>query len=129
MSNNINQMLDSLMKNIDIVSNTQKVIGDVISMDDGTIIVPVSKVSMGFGGGGSDFGTQDKPSSGGGIGGGIKVTPEAFLVINNGNVRLIPMDGGGPSPLNKAIDMIPGLIDKVNGFITARNAKREDKAE
>ena len=129
MNSNINQMLDSLMKNIDVISETKKVIGDVISMDDGTIIVPVSKVSMGFGGGGSDFGSADKPSSGGGIGGGVKVTPEAFSVINNGNVRLIPMDGGGPSPLNKAIDMIPGLIDKVNGYISARNAKREGKTE
>ncbi|MBR5270599.1 MAG: sporulation protein YtfJ, partial [Clostridia bacterium] len=55
MNSNINQMLDSLMKNIDVISETKKVIGDVISMDDGTIIVPVSKVSMGFGGGGSDF--------------------------------------------------------------------------
>ena len=123
MSNNINEMLDNLLKNIDVVSQTKKVIGDVMTMDDGTIIVPVSKVSMGFGGGGSDFTSKNQPASGGGIGGGVKVTPEAFLVINNGNVRLIPMDGGAPSPLNKAIDMLPGLIDKGNGFISTRKAK------
>ena len=120
MKNNVNDMLNDFMKNIDVVSQTKKVIGDAMTMPDGTIIVPVSKVSMGFGGGGSEFGKKDIPNTGGGVAGGIKVSPEAFLVINNGNVRLIPT-GGSSTPLDKAIDMLPGIIDKVNGIFAKKN--------
>ena len=120
MNNTINDMLNDFMKNIDVVSQTKKVIGDAMTMNDGTIIIPVSKVSMGFGGGGSEFGKKDIPNAGGGVAGGIKVSPEAFLVINNGNVRLIPT-GGTSSPLDKAIDMLPGLIDKVNGIFAKKH--------
>ena len=125
MKNGINEMLSDFMKNIDVVSQTKKVIGDEMRMSDGTIIIPVSKVSMGFGGGGSEFGSKEVPNAGGGVGGGVKVTPEAFLVINSGNVRLIPV-GGTSTPLDKAIDMIPGLIDKVNTMFIKKNADKEN---
>lgn len=126
MSTSINEMLNDFIKNIDVISETKKVIGEPMVMDDGTIIVPVSKVSMGFGGGGSDFGT--KPNIGAGVGGGVKVTPEAFLVVSGGNVRLIPV-GGGSTPLDKAIDLLPGLIDKVNGIFSKNTTPSEGDNE
>lgn len=124
MRSSVNDMLNDFMKNIDLVSQTKKVIGDEMKMSDGTIIIPVSKVSMGFGGGGSEFGQKEVPNSGGGVAGGMKVTPEAFLVINGGNIRLIPV-GGTSTPLDKAIDMIPSLIDKVNTVFLKKNQDKE----
>ena len=118
MDNPVKEMLDGAVKNFDTLIDTKKVIGEPIYAADGTVIVPVSKVSIGFGGGGSEFfakSTDQGKSFGGGIGGGVKMDPEAFLVINNGNVRLIPI-GGGSSPLDKVIDLVPEMVDKVNGF-------------
>ena len=125
MKNGVNEMLNDFMKNIDVVSQTQKVIGEEMVTSDGTVIIPVSKVSMGFGGGGSEFGAKAEPNTGGGVAGGVKVSPEAFLVISGGNVRLIPI-GGTSTPLDKAIDMIPGLIDKVNTMFIKKHQDKEN---
>lgn len=119
MDNPVKEMLDGAIKNFETLIDTKKIIGEPIKAADGTVIVPVTKVTIGFGGGGgSEFPSKqaDKGTQfGGGIGGGVKMDPEAFLVINNGNVRLIPM-GGGSSPLDKVIDLVPDMVDKVNGF-------------
>ena len=108
--------------------DANSVIGNPISVGDGTVIIPVSKVSFGFGGGGNEFEKKNTSGTrfGGGVGGGASVQAEAFLVINNDNVRLIPM--GGPStPIDKVIDMMPGIIDKANGFISTMNEKKAAK--
>ena len=130
MSNKVKDMLDGAIANMSSSFTANSVIGDPITADDGTIIVPITKVSMGFGGGGSDFEAKNERCDGsfaGGIGGGASIKAEAFLVINGGNVRLITMNGNS-SPVDKIIDMIPGTIDKVNGFISKKKNK-EDIAE
>ena len=118
MDNPVKEMIESAIKNVETLAETKNIIGEPITAGDGTIIIPVSKVSVGLGGGGSEFfkkGAENNKSFGGGLGMGVKVNPEAFLVINGGNVRLIPM-GSGSSPLDKVIDLVPDMVDKVNGF-------------
>ena len=124
--NKVSEMLERVSGNFKGMIDANSVVGDPIAMDDGTIIVPISKVSFGFGGGGSEFDAKkgDDTHFGGGMGGGASVKAEAFLVINNSNVRLISMDGG-TSALDKIIDLMPGMIDKVNGFIASRREKKE----
>ena len=130
-SSNIKEMLESVLKNLKGMSGVDSVIGDPITMPDGTVLVPVSKLSFGFGGGGSDFNVNNGKGKnidgkfGGGFGGGASVTPVTFLVINNGNVRLMPI-GGGQTSVDKIIDMVPGIVDKVNGFIANRKEKNEE---
>ncbi|MBQ2663699.1 MAG: sporulation protein YtfJ [Clostridia bacterium] len=104
------------------------VIGDVITVGDGTIIIPVSKITFGFGGGGNEFEKKNTEGTrfGGGIGGGASVRAEAFLVVNNDNVRLISMDAP-VTPVDKVIDMVPGIIDKANGFLSGFGEKRAAK--
>ena len=83
-----------------------------------TVIVPVAKISYGFAGGGSDAVSKHSSSDknfAGGIGGGSSVKAEAFLVITNGNVRIIPVDGN-VSTADKIVDMVPGMVDKVSGI-------------
>lgn len=108
--------------------DANSVIGDVINVSDGTMIIPISKVSFGFGGGGNEFEKKNTDGTrfGGGIGGGASVRAEAFLVINNDNVRLISMDAP-TTPVDKVIDMMPGIIDKANGFLSNLNDKRAAK--
>lgn len=108
--------------------DANSVIGDPITVGDGTLIIPVSKVSFGFGGGGNEFEKKNTDGTrfGGGVGGGASVKAEAFLVINNDNVRLISMDAPSSS-VDKVIDMMPGIIDKANGFISGFGEKRAAK--
>lgn len=108
--------------------DANSVVGEPIMAQDGTMIVPISKLSFGFGGGGSEFDSKKNTDTnfGGGMGGGASVEAEAFLVINEGNVRLIPMGSGGGA-VDKIIDMMPTAIDKVNGFLAGRSDKKAAK--
>ena len=128
MDNPVKDMFEGVIGNLETLIDSKHIIGDAINAADGTVIIPVSKVSLGFGGGGSEFfkknGSSDK-SFGGGMGGGVKLDPEAFLVINNNNVRLIPINNGDSNPLNKVIDLVPDMVDKVNGFFKKDNITKE----
>lgn len=132
MEHPIQGMMDIAMSKIKNMVDVDTIIGDPVVADDGTMIIPISKVTFGFGAGGSEF-TPKKASSensdnlfGGGCGGGASVNPVAFLVINGGNVRLIPMTSGS-SPLDKLVDLVPDLIDKVNGAVSSMVEKRQKK--
>ncbi len=128
MSHPIEGLMNSAISNIKGMVNVDTVIGEPVTAPDGTIIVPVSRVDFGFGAGGTEF--LKKPGSsevmfGGGCGGGATVKPLGFLVVSGGSVRLIPMSEGS-GPVDKLIDMVPGMIDKVNGFINQRKSKKND---
>lgn len=108
--------LQGLKEMIDV--NT--IVGDAIPSPDGSVIIPISKVSIGFGVGGSEFENRKvkkdngDPNNmfGGGTGGGISLTPEAFLVVGNGKIRMIsvtPQNG----IYDRLLDIIPTAIDKV----------------
>ena len=95
MSQTLPNMLENTIAKIREMVDVNSVIGDPITTADGVTIIPVSKVSVGFGGGGSDFvsknvNRQENPF-GGGAGGGVKVTPIAFLIVKDGNVRMLPV--------------------------------------
>lgn len=110
--------LQGLKEMIDV--NT--IVGDAITAPDGTMIIPISKVAMGFGVGGSEFekfrtGKHDDPKNmfGGGTGGGISLTPEAFLIVGNGKIRMMsitPQNG----IYDRLLDLAPEAIDKVSEF-------------
>ena len=88
------------------------------------MILPVSKVTFGFASGGSDFGAKTtKELFGGGSGAGVSVTPVAFLVIRDGNVRTIQLADSN-STVDRALNMLPELVDK----LCALTAKKEAKA-
>lgn len=128
MNNKVTDMLENAITSIKTAFDANSVVGEAITAPDGTVIVPITRVSFGFGGGGGDFAAKQNASDGsfaGGIGGGASIKAEAFLVITNGNVRLISMDGGS-SPVDKLIDMVPDAITKVNDFITTKKSKGEE---
>ena len=129
MTNKVQEMLESAVSNIKATFDADSIIGSPVTADDGTIIIPITRVSYGFGGGGGDFAAKNSNNSegtfAGGIGGGASIKAEAFLVINGGNVRLITMDGGS-SPVDRIIDMVPGAISKVNEFIEKRKNKSDN---
>ena len=120
MTNKVKELLNEAINNVSVSFGADSVIGTPITAGDGTIIVPITRISYGFGGGGTDFAAKKEAAQGsfaGGIGGGASIKAEAFLVINDGNVRLITMNGEN-SPVDRIIDMLPFAVSKANDLIT-----------
>ena len=128
MSHPLPEMLGGTMDKLHLLADANTIVGDPITTPDGVTIIPVSKVSFGYAGGGADFTTKstgDKPNPfGGGQGGGVNITPVAFLVAKEGNVRVLPIAEPASSALDRAIEMLPDLIDKVTEMI--KNRKNKD---
>lgn len=130
--NKVSEMLAGVSDSFKGMIDVNSVIGNPIVAGDGTMIVPISKVSFGFGGGGFEYDAKkndarmDDKNFSGGMGGGASVEAEAFLVINGGSVRLIPMEGDS-SAVSRIVDMMPVVIDKVNGFVANRREKKAAK--
>ena len=128
MSKNLPNMLDSTIAKLREMVDVNSVVGDPITTADGVTIIPVSKVSVGFGGGGSDFvsknvNRQENPF-GGGVGAGVKVTPVAFLVIKEGSVRMIPVATPANTTADRLVEMVPDTLDKIAAFIDSRTEKK-----
>ena len=126
MSNNVPGMLETTLQKIREMIDANTVVGTPITTPDGTTVIPVSKISVGFGGGGSDFGkSQNHNPFGGGAGGGVKVTPVAFLVIHEGSVRMIPVAQAANTTADRLVEMIPDTLDKISAFIDSHTNKGE----
>ena len=126
MSQTLPNMLENTIAKIREMVDVNSVIGNPITTPDGTTIIPVSKVSVGFGGGGSDFvsknlNKQENPF-GGGAGGGVKVTPIAFLIIKDGNVRMMPVAEPASSTADRIVEMIPDTLDKLTAYLDSKKA-------
>ena len=129
MSQSLPNMLENTIAKIREMVDVNSVIGDPITTPDGVTIIPVSKVSVGFGGGGSDYvsknaNKQENPF-GGGAGGGVKVTPVAFLIVKEGNVRMLPVAHPANTTTDRLVEMIPDTLDKVVSFIESKTKKAE----
>ena len=131
MSQNASNMLENAIAKIREMVYVNSVIGDPITTPDGTTIIPVSKVSVGFGGGGSDYVSRnvnklDNHPFGGGAGGGIKVTPIAFLIVKEGSVRMLPVVAPANTTTDRLVEQIPDTLDKIVSFIDSRTKKNEE---
>ena len=128
MSEKLPNMLDSTIAKIREMVDVNSVVGEPISVGDGVTIIPISKVSVGFGGGGSDFVSkntnQNENPFGGGVGAGVKVTPIAFLVIKEGNVRMIPVAIPANTTADRLVEMVPDTLDKIVSFIDSKTQKK-----
>ena len=125
MSQNLPNMLENTIAKIREMVDSNSVVGDAITTPDGVTIIPISKISIGLGGGGSDFvskntNRQENPF-GGGVGAGVKVTPVAFLVIKEGNVRMLPVAAPASTTADRIVEMVPDTLDKIAAFIDSRS--------
>ena len=122
------------MSKIREMVDVNTVIGDPIVTGDGVTIIPVTKVSIGYGGGGSDFATKNYPANrdnafGGGAGAGVSITPVAFLIVRGENVRMLPLAEPASTSVDRLIEQLPDLIDKAQSFFESRKAEKEDFEE
>ena len=122
----IQGLMNITMEKIHQMVDSNTIIGKPITTDDGTTILPVSKVSFGFASGGTDFdgkNAANKDLFGGGSGAGVNIQPVAFLVIKDGCVRTIQLTDGSNS-IDRALTLLPELVDKLAALV-----KKDDKAQ
>ena len=125
MSQKLPNMLESTIQKIREMLDVNTVVGTPITTPDGVTIIPVSKVSVGFGGGGSDFASKNTENPfGGGVGGGVKVTPVCFLVVKDGNVRMLSVPTPANSTTERIVEMLPDTLDKITAYL---DSKKEAK--
>lgn len=129
MSQNLPNMLDNTITKIKEMLNANSVVGEPITTPDGVTIIPISKISVGLGGGGSDFVSKNvnhhENPFGGGVGAGVKVTPVAFLIIKEGSVRMLPVAAPANTTADRIVELVPDTLDKIATFIDSRQQNAE----
>lgn len=113
----IADLLSTTIEKVKQLADSETVVGKPIQVSDSITIIPVSKLSLGFASGGSDFPSKtQKDLFGGGGGAGITVTPKAFLVIENGSVRMLQLARDGES-IDRLCNMIPDAVSQISALI------------
>ena len=130
MSQSLPNMLDNTIAKIKEMVDVNTVVGEPIKISDDLSIIPISTVSVGLCGGGADYVSKHENRHenpfGGGIGAGIKVSPQAFLIIKDGNVRMVPVATPANTTVDRLVEMLPDALDRIGEFIDARLEKKEE---
>lgn len=138
----IEGLMLTAMNSIRDMIDVNTIIGEPIESINGMIIIPVSKVSFGFVAGGSEFAYETineyskkekeeaveyKLPFGGGTGAGASINPVAFLVVQNNNVKLLPIEHA--TSIDKLLDYVPDLIEKIDNKFNKKMQEKNKKTE
>lgn len=137
----IEGLMNTAMNSIKDMIDVNTIIGEPIETSNNIVIIPISKVNFGFASGGSEFNSETineyskkekeeeiayKLPFGGGSAAGVSISPMAFLVITPNGVKLLPVNHS--SALDKLMDYVPDLMEKMNGFVNkSMDQKKEEK--
>ena len=117
--NRMNELMESTISKIRQLVDTNTVIGAPITTPDGITVIPVSRVSVGFGTGGT---TGSKGVSfTGGNGAGVKVDPVGFFVIKDGACRMINIAPPAGTTIDRVIEMVPDVLDKIDAMLNKKS--------
>ncbi|NLY43829.1 MAG: sporulation protein YtfJ [Clostridiaceae bacterium] len=131
----IQGLMETAMKSIKEMVDVNTIVGDAVEAPDGTVIIPISRVTFGFAAGGSEFGrvmevqeenreASSKLPFGGGSGAGVTIQPVAFMVVGQGQIKLLPVNIN--SSVDKILDLVPDLISKLNEAVRKKvNIKKK----
>lgn len=131
----IEGLMKTAMESIKEMTDVNTVVGDPVESPDGSVIIPISKVACGFGAGGGEFeapggqggkGNQEQmPFFGGGSGAGVSVQPVGFLVVGNGQVRLLPVNAN--VTVDRIIDLAPQILFQIQSMLSRWKNKDQEK--
>lgn len=128
----INEVIGTTMNKVREMVDANTVVGEPIHTPEGVTIIPVSRISFGFGSGGSDFNAKKESAPknfGGGAAAGVNVDPIAFLIVRKDTVRLLPCTPGPYGPVDKLIDFMPDIVDRVSNFVDSRKSGKDEGTE
>ena len=111
------EVIKTALDQMQYIAKTETVIGEPIIAGNVTLI-PVSRVSIGFAAGGA--GKDDKCSTGAGTGGGVNITPVAFISVIDGRVQVHPVSPEDPF-LSRIMELAPEAVKKVSGFFKKKD--------
>lgn len=120
--NTLGEVMGISMTKMKEMVNVNTIIGDPIYTPDGITLIPVTQVSMGMGAGGAD--SMGKNVMGAGAGGGVKMNPQGFLIIKDGMIRFVSTKAPADSSLDRLLDMIPDMFDRVEKLVKDVKAKK-----
>lgn len=127
----IQGLMKTAMENLKQMIDVNTIVGDPVETPDGSVILTVSKVGFGFAAGGSEFnasgGEEDGEKSsklpfGGGSGGGVSITPIAFLIVSSTGVKMLHLDES-THLYEKILEAAPQTVEKIQGMFK----KNKDK--
>lgn len=123
----IQGIMDTTMEHIRDMVDVNTVLGDAITAQDGSTVLPVSRVSFGFASGGGEYrgnaGRDDYPFAGG-AGAGVTIQPVGFLVLGESHVRVLPAQT--KSSADRMIDLIPGVMEELKNVLSKMGGKKEE---
>ena len=119
----LNDLMRSAMEKVREMADTNTIVGQPITTPDGVTLIPISKVRLGFGCGGADYGKVQPKGFGGGSGAGVNIDPVAFLVIKDGITRVLPVAVPPVSTVDRVVEMVPGGLDRVEKFFDRKEEK------
>lgn len=125
-NNNISSLMETTMGKIREMVDVNTVVGSPITTPDGITVIPVSRISYAFAAGGSDFRVKEKPAFGGGNGAGVKIEPIGFLVVKDGNVRMIGITPPANNTVDRVIEKAPEVMDTIETFFKKRTSTGEE---
>lgn len=129
MSQKLPNMLENTITKIREMVDSNSVVGEPITVGNDVTIIPISKISIGLGGGGSDFVSKNQNQQenpfGGGVGAGVKVTPVAFLIVKDGGVRILPVAAPANTTADRIVELVPDTLDKIAAFVESHTHKPE----
>ena len=125
----LSELMSVTMEHVRAMADANTIIGTPIQAD-GVTLIPVSRLSFGIAGGGTEFSTKKQPASdpafGGGSGASAKLEPVAFLILRGGSVKLLPVAPPPADTAGRVVEMVPEMFDKITGYLDKKN---EDKSE
>lgn len=131
-NNPLSELMRTTLESVRAMADANAVVGTAIEAD-GVTLIPISRLSFGVAGGGTEFSTKKQQMGGdnafgGGSGASAKLEPVAFLVIRDGNVKLLPVAPPPATTVDRVIDTVPEVVDKVTDFISKQQEKKEQQA-
>ena len=120
--NPLSEMMQESMAKVREMADTNTIVGQPIQTPDGVTLIPISRVSFGFG-------VEDPANLGAGVAAGVRVDPVAFLIIKDGITRVMPVAVPAMNTVDRVVEMVPEVMDRVTNFINDRQKKKEEGAE
>jgi sporulation protein YtfJ len=120
----VEELMQEVVEQLEKLVTTRTIVGEPITVA-GKTVIPISKVSFGFGSAGGECKHDEESSFGGGGGGGAKIEPIAFLVVSEDEVKLLPATGKGID-IGKIMEAVPEVVDKIKSM---RGKKEKDKGK
>ena len=120
----LSELMETTMVKIREMVDSNSIIGEPITTPDGVTVIPVSRVSFGFGTGGSDYGkTTDK--FGGAGAAGVRIDPVSFLIIKDGVTRVVPVAVPAVGVADRLLDMLPEMVERVENLVAQKKEEKD----